>query len=130
MTGTRVLLLSDGSPLSLGAEVLLRERTELEVMCHPDAERALEWIGTFKPQAVVVGAALLGGEESGWEWLHAVSEVPGMRLIRLSVEDNRVQIEEGGQMRTVPDATGLLDALLGTEEKKTGPVQETGPVVV
>jgi len=107
---TRVLLLSDESPLSLGVEVLLRDRTVLEVICDLSEDKVLERIRAFQPHAVVVGT-VPGKNEPAGKWLQVLSDVPGFRLITLSLQDNCVRIYDRGQMQTVPDAAGLLSVI-------------------
>lgn len=106
---TRVLLLSDESPLSLGAEAMLRDETALEVIRELDPDRVVECIRTFHPDAVVLGLADKTGESAS-EWLHLLSSVPDIRLIALSVQDNNLRIYERGQVHLLPDASGLLVA--------------------
>jgi len=59
---TRVLLISDESPLSLGVEAVLRDRLVLEVICDVDRASIRERIRTFQPDAVVLGAACKADE--------------------------------------------------------------------
>jgi hypothetical protein len=105
----RVLLLSDGSPLSLGVEALLQDSTELEVVRYQDVDKVLERIRAFPPDAVVLGAAVWTDALAS-EWQRILSDVPQIRLIALSLQDNTVRIYQDGQTQTLPDASDLLNA--------------------
>lgn len=113
-SAVRVLLLSDQSPLSLGVEALLRDKTLLKVLCDPDANEVLELVRAFQPYAIVLGMACRE-EQPAAEWRQVLAGQPGIRLIALSLQDNSVRIYEQGQIRTIPDATKLLDALAAAD---------------
>jgi len=106
---TRVLLISDESPLSLGVEAVLRDRLVLEVICDVDRASIRERIRTFQPDAVVLGAACKADEPAP-EWLRIMSDGLGIRLLTLSLHDNGVRIYDRGKGRTVTDVAGLLEA--------------------
>lgn len=110
----RVLLLSDRSPLSLGVEAILRDKTLLEVLCDPDASKVLESVRAFQPYAIVLGMACRD-EQPIEEWVRLLEGRLEIRLVALSLQDNSARVYERGRVWTIPDAAQLLDALTAVD---------------
>ena len=109
--------------VSLGVEALLHDRTELEVVCHQDVDKVLERVRTFRPYAVVLVLQFGRLHELASEWQRILSDVPDIRLIPLSLQDNTVHIHQDGQTNA-PGRGRVTERLPEHRSQREGARQE------
>ena len=107
----RVLVLTDESLFNLGVRNLLGQQEVLGVLsCESDADEIRHHLQTFQPHVVIFDSDQQHGATTP-EWMWILRDMPGIRLLGLSLQDNSICIYHGEtqQVREVEDLVRAIE---------------------
>jgi DNA-binding NarL/FixJ family response regulator len=106
----RVVILSNQSLFCVGVESLLRRESALETeSCALDVDQASQCLRTFRPDVIVVDKDDPVSAFAGL-WMQLVGELPGARMIELSLRENTVRMQPGDRPLALEPAS-LIEAI-------------------